>query len=93
MVIGLEEPYFEKEYSDSKNKYTEEDIIKTIEFLVDYIFMVFAGKLFSTDNRHSLGHKLCPSPIRLFLYSYETEFIVLALCRQEKVCISVQLHT
>ena len=34
------------EHSDSKNKYTEEDIIKMLEFLVDSIFLVFAGKVF-----------------------------------------------
>ena len=35
-----------KDHSDSKNKYTEEDIIKMLEFLVDNIFVVFAGKVF-----------------------------------------------
>ena len=33
-----------KEHSDSKRKYTEED--KMLEFLVDNIFVVFAGKVF-----------------------------------------------
>ena len=40
-----EGPYFVKEHSDSKNKYTEEDIIKMLEFLVDNIFVVFVGKV------------------------------------------------
>ena len=35
-----------KEHSDSKSKYTKDDIIKMLEFLVDTIFVVFAGKLF-----------------------------------------------
>ena len=35
-----------KEHSDSKNKYTEEDVIKMLEFLVDNIFVVFAVKVF-----------------------------------------------
>ena len=35
-----------KEYSDFKSKYTTEDIIKMLEFLVDNIFVVFAGKVF-----------------------------------------------
>ena len=34
-----------KEHSDSKNKYTEEGIIKMLEFLVDKIFVVFTEKL------------------------------------------------
>ena len=46
MVLGREGPYFVKEHSDSKSKYTEEDIIKMLEFLVDNIFVVFAGKVF-----------------------------------------------
>ena len=32
-------------FKDSKSKYTEEDIIKMLEFLVDNIFVVFAGKV------------------------------------------------
>ena len=39
MVLGREGPYFVKEHSDSKSKYTEEDIIKMLEFLVDNIFV------------------------------------------------------
>ena len=35
-----------------------------LEFLVDNIFVVFGGKVFPTDSRHSDGHKLCPSPSR-----------------------------
>ena len=42
-VLGCEGPYFVKEHSDLKKKYTEEDIIKMLEFLVDNIFVVFAG--------------------------------------------------
>ena len=46
LVLGHEETYFVKEHSDSKNKYSEDDIIKMLEFLVDNIFVVFAGKVF-----------------------------------------------
>ena len=34
LVFGRVELYFVKEHSDSKSKYTEEDIIKMLEFLV-----------------------------------------------------------
>ena len=47
LVLGREGPYFVKEHSDSKNKYTEEDIIKMLEFLVDNIFRGLRGKGFS----------------------------------------------
>ena len=43
LVLGHEESYFVKEQSDSKNKYSEDDIIKMLEFLVDNIF---AGRVF-----------------------------------------------
>ena len=46
MVLGRQGSYFLKEHSDSKNKYTEEYIIKMPEFLVDNIFLVYAGKVF-----------------------------------------------
>ena len=50
--------------SDSKNKYSEDDIIKMLEFLIDNIFVVFAGKVFPADSRYSNGYKLCPSSRR-----------------------------
>ena len=46
LVLGHRETYFVKEYSDSKNMYSEDDIIKMLEFVVDNIFVVFAGKIF-----------------------------------------------
>ena len=45
LVLGREGPFFVKEHSDSKNKYTEDDIINMPEFLVDNIFVVFGGKV------------------------------------------------
>ena len=46
LVLGREGPYFVKEHSDSKHKYTEDDIVNMLEFLVDNIFVVF-GERFS----------------------------------------------
>ena len=43
---GHEETYFVTEHSDSKNMYSEDDIIKMLEFLVVNIFVFFAGKVF-----------------------------------------------
>ena len=44
-------PYFVKEHSDSKTKYTEDDIISMLEFLVDNMFKVFRE---SFSNRYSV---------------------------------------
>ena len=75
MVFGHEGPYFVKENSDSKNKYTEEDIIKMLEFLVDNIFVVFAGKVFQEIIGIPMGKNCAPLLADIFLYSYEAEFI------------------
>ena len=75
LVLGREGPYFVKEHSDSKNKYTEEDIIKMLEFLVDNIFVVFAGKVFQQIIGIPMGTNCAPRLADIFLYSYEPEFI------------------
>ena len=49
-----------KEHSASKNKYTEEDIIKMLEFLVDNIFVVFAGKVFQQIIGLPMGTNCAP---------------------------------
>ena len=75
LVLGREGPYFVKEHSDAKNKYTEEDIIKMLEFLVDNIFVVFAGKVFQQIVGIPIGTNCAPLLADIFLYSYEAEFI------------------
>ena len=75
LVLGRETPYFVKEHSDSKNKYTEEDIINMLEFLVDNIFVVFAGKVFQQIIGIPMGTNCAPILADIFLYSYEAEFI------------------
>ena len=58
-----------KKHSDSKNKYTEEDIIKMLEFLVDNIFVVFAGEVFQQIIDISMGTNCAPLLADIFLYS------------------------
>ena len=57
-----------KEHSDSK-EFSEDDIIKVLELLVD-IFVVFAGKVYHETDAFQWVRI---SPI--FLHSYEAEFI------------------
>ena len=83
-----------KEHSDSKSMYSEDDIIKMLEFLVDNIFVVFAGKVFQqTVGMHSNGYELCPSShphLSVFIRSgFHTVF---ALNGKETFNISVQSH-
>ena len=74
-VLGREGPYFVKEHSDSKNKYTEDDIINMLEFLVDNIFVVFGGKVYQQIVGIPMGTNCAPLLADIFLYSYEAEFI------------------
>ena len=64
-----------KEHYDSKNKYSEDDIIKMLEFLVGNIFMVFAGKVFKQIVGIPMGTNCAALLADIFLYSYEAEFI------------------
>ena len=75
LVLGHEETYFVKEHSDSKSKYSEDDIIKMHEFLVDNIFVVFAGKVFQQTVGIPMGTNCAPLLADIFLYSYEADFI------------------
>ena len=60
LVVGHEESYIVKENSDSKHKYSEDDIIKMLEFLVDNIFVVFAGKVFQQIVGIPMGTNCAP---------------------------------
>ena len=48
---------------------------KMLEFLVDNIFVVFAGKLFQQTVGIPMGTNCAPLLADIFLYSYEADFI------------------
>ena len=80
MVLGREV----KKHSDSKNKYTEDDIINILTFLVDNIFVVFGGKVFQQIVGIPMGTNYAPLQADIFLYSYEAEFIESLLATWKK---------
>ena len=64
------------EHSDSKNKYSETNIIKMLQFLVDNIFVVFVGKDFQQTVGIPMGTNCAPLlAADIFLYLYEANFI------------------
>ena len=75
LVLGHEETYFVKEHFDSKNKYSEDDIIKMLEFLVDNIFVVFTWKVFQQTISIPMGTNCAPLLTDILLYSYEANFV------------------
>ena len=84
LVSRHDETYFVKEHSDSKNKNSEDDIIKMLEFLDDNIFVVFAGKVFQQTVVIPMVAICGPLLADIFLYSYEAEFIQSLLPKGKK---------
>ena len=76
--------YFVKETSDSKNKYSEDDIVNMLEYLADNIFVVFAGKVFQQTVGIPMGTNCAPLLADIFLYSYEADFIQYLLSARKK---------
>ena len=83
--ILLRKIYFVKEHSDSKNKYTEEDNIKMLEFLVDTIFVVFEGKVFQQIIGIPMSTNCAPLLADIFLCLCEAEFIKSLLSAGKKL--------
>jgi len=54
VVHGLND-YFVKDHTDSKTKYTEDDIVNMINFVIDNIFVEFEGRNLPINCRHSYG--------------------------------------
>ena len=75
MVVNYSGTYFVKNTSNAKTKYTEEDIVRMIEFLVDNIFVEFGGKIFQQTVGIPMGTNCAPLLADLFLFSYEAEFV------------------
>ena len=53
------------------SRYTDEDIIRMLEFVVEYRFR---GRGFLIYCRNLKGNKFCFSPMKHFMYSYEADF-------------------
>ena len=68
--------------------YTEDAIIKMLEFLVDNMFVVFGGKVFQQIVGIPIGTNCAPLLADIFLYSHEAEYIGLYFGWKE----TVQLH-
>ena len=72
----------------SKSKYTAEDIIRMLEFLVDNIFLVFTVTVFQQIIGIPMGTICGPLLSEIFLCSYEAEFIQSLLSTGRKRLVS-----
>ena len=93
LVLGREGPYFVRGHSNSKSKYTEEDIIRMLKFLVDNIFVVFAWNVFEQIIGIPMGTNCAPLLAVIFLYPYEAEFIQSLLSTGRKRLASLFMFT
>jgi hypothetical protein len=84
LVISHQKHYFAK-YSDSTHKYSEVEIKKMLEFLIDAIYVVVGGQVFQQSVRIPMGTNRVPLLADLFLYSYETEFIQNLVHEKKKI--------
>ena len=73
--VGRNESYFTSDPLNGDNKYTTSDISKMIEFLVENMYVRFAGQLFRHTFGIPMGANCAPLLADLFLYPYENEFL------------------
>jgi hypothetical protein len=74
-VISHQKYYFVKHHSDSTYKYSEVEIKKMLEFLIDNIYVVVGGQVFQQSFGIPIGKNCARLLANLFLYSYGAEFI------------------
>ena len=69
LVLRRDKPYFvkkkKKKHSDSTKKFSETNIIKMPEFLIDNIFVMFGGRVHQQTVGIPYGYKLFSSSHRL----------------------------
>jgi len=75
LVLGKKMSYFVREHTACANKYSEGDIVKMLDFLIDNIFVEFGGRVFQQTVGIPMGTNCAPLLADLFLYSYEADFI------------------
>ena len=92
VVLGYNATYFVKDDTTSKTFYTEKDIIRMLDFLIDNIFVEFGGHVFQQCIGIPMGTNCAPLLADLFLYSYEAEFIQ-NLIKQKKVSVAKSFNS
>ena len=75
VVIGYKMTYFVRDHSDTAQKYTDADVIKMLEYLIDNIFVEFCGRIFQETIGIPIGTNCEPLLADLFSYLYEAEFV------------------
>ena len=76
VVSGCKDTYFVRDHSDAPQKYSDADVIKMLEYLIDNIFVEFGGRVFQQTIGIPMDTNCAPLLAALpLLYSYEAEFV------------------
>ena len=75
VVLGYTDTYFVPDHSDTPQKYSETDVIKMLDYLIDNIFVELGGWIFKKTIGIPIGTNCAPLLTDLFLYSFEADFV------------------
>ena len=62
IVLGYQKTYFVKDHSDVQTKYSEVDVIRMLDFLIDNIYLEFSGLIFQLTVGIPMGTNSAPPP-------------------------------
>ena len=82
--LGRDKSYFVKDHTDSNKKFSETDIIKMLDILIDNILFTFGGRVFQQTFGIPMGTNCAPLLADLFVYYYEADFIQELLKKKDK---------
>ena len=74
-IVKYNSTYFVKSHSDAKHKYTEDDIVRMINFLLIIYLKSVVVRFFQHVIGIPMGTNCAPLLADIFLFSYEAEFI------------------
>ena len=75
VVIGYKDTYFVRGHSDAPQKYSDADVMKMLEYVIDNISVEFGGWIFQQTVGIPMGTNCASLLADLVLYSYEAEFV------------------
>ena len=67
VVANYKSTYLVKDHSDSKNKFSEADVVNMLEFLIDNIYVEFGGLVFQQVVSINMGTNCAPLPVFVFI--------------------------
>ena len=92
LVVDYTKTYFVINESKNNNKFTEDQIIDMLNFLIDNIFVQFGGRVFQQTIGIPMGTNCAPLLADLFLHSYEADFLQSLLDKKDrKLALSFNL--